>query len=137
MNHVINHTIQPNGAWGPLDRVPEDGELLATCHLSTYLVKQATMPFGASHGPLVQLAGSAITSFFRKIEVYGTENVPEEGPIILWVTGLTWLADNSACTHTNMAIDVRSSSGLRLMPACHPLQHCASPALPSLLGEII
>ncbi|WOO82322.1 Glycerol-3-phosphate O-acyltransferase 2 [Vanrija pseudolonga] len=51
------------------------------------------MTFGFSHKPLVQLAGSAITSFYRKIEVYGAENVPDEGPIIF------------ACTHTNMAID--------------------------------
>jgi 1-acyl-sn-glycerol-3-phosphate acyltransferase len=41
------------------------------------------MPFGFTHKPLVALAGSAITSFYRKIEVYGSENVPEEGPIIL------------------------------------------------------
>ncbi|BEI82729.1 hypothetical protein CcaverHIS002_0305970 [Cutaneotrichosporon cavernicola] len=51
------------------------------------------MTFGFTHEPLVHLAGSAITSFFRKIEVYGSENVPVEGPIIF------------ACTHTNMAID--------------------------------
>ncbi|GFZ48760.1 hypothetical protein JCM24511_06509 [Saitozyma sp. JCM 24511] len=40
------------------------------------------MPFGASHKPLVLLAHSAITSFFRSIEVFGSENVPTEGPII-------------------------------------------------------
>ena len=39
--------------------------------------------FGFSHQPLVNMFGSGITSFFRKIEVYGSENVPEEGPIIL------------------------------------------------------
>jgi len=41
------------------------------------------MTFGFSHGWLVKLSGSAITSFYRKIEVYGSENVPAEGPIIL------------------------------------------------------
>lgn len=43
------------------------------------------MPFGTSHSVLVILAKSAITTFFRRIEVYGTENVPDEGPIILCV----------------------------------------------------
>ena len=52
------------------------------------------MPFGFTHQPLVNIAGNAITSFYRKIEVYGAENVPVEGPIIF------------ACSHTNMAIDV-------------------------------
>ncbi|ORY33433.1 hypothetical protein BCR39DRAFT_520025 [Naematelia encephala] len=51
------------------------------------------MPFGVSHKPLVALANSAICSFFRSIEVHGSENVPEEGPIIF------------ACSHANMAID--------------------------------
>ncbi|WRT70150.1 uncharacterized protein IL334_007144 [Kwoniella shivajii] len=51
------------------------------------------MPFGASHGPLVQLFNSAICSFFRQIEVYDSENVPEHGPIIF------------ACSHANMALD--------------------------------
>ncbi|WWC72092.1 uncharacterized protein I206_106052 [Kwoniella pini CBS 10737] len=51
------------------------------------------MPFGFTHGPLVQLANSAICSFFREIEVYGMENVPERGPIIF------------ACSHANMALD--------------------------------
>lgn len=41
------------------------------------------MPFGFTHSPLVALANSAICSFFRQIEVYGAENVPTEGPIIL------------------------------------------------------
>lgn len=44
------------------------------------------MPFGFTHNPLVALANSAICSFFRQIEVYGAENVPTEGPIILWVS---------------------------------------------------
>ena len=43
------------------------------------------MPFGFTHPTLVILSKSAITSFFRRIEVYGTENVPDEGPIILYV----------------------------------------------------
>jgi 1-acyl-sn-glycerol-3-phosphate acyltransferase len=43
------------------------------------------MPFGASHTALVVVAKSAITTFFRRIEVYGTDNVPDEGPIILYV----------------------------------------------------
>ena len=43
----------------------------------------SAMPFGVTHRPLVQLANSAITSFFREIEVIGSENVPVEGPIIL------------------------------------------------------
>ncbi|WWC64493.1 uncharacterized protein I303_107103 [Kwoniella dejecticola CBS 10117] len=51
------------------------------------------MPFGFTHGPLVQLANSAICSFFREIEVYGTENVPDRGPIIF------------ASSHANMALD--------------------------------
>ncbi|KAK4688147.1 hypothetical protein P7C73_g1970, partial [Tremellales sp. Uapishka_1] len=51
------------------------------------------MPFGFTHKPLVGLASSAISSFFRKIEVFGEENVPTEGPIIF------------ACSHANMAID--------------------------------
>ncbi|EIW71954.1 hypothetical protein TREMEDRAFT_36357 [Tremella mesenterica DSM 1558] len=51
------------------------------------------MPFGASHKPLVFLAHSAIASFFRRIEVYGSDNVPQEGPIIF------------ACSHANMAVD--------------------------------
>jgi 1-acyl-sn-glycerol-3-phosphate acyltransferase len=41
------------------------------------------MTFGFSHEPLVKLAKSGISFFYRKIEVYGSENVPEEGPIIL------------------------------------------------------
>jgi hypothetical protein len=41
------------------------------------------MPFGASHAPLAWLANSAICSFFRSIEVYGIENVPEDEPVIL------------------------------------------------------
>lgn len=41
------------------------------------------MPFGASHKPLVALANSAICSFFSQIEVFGSENVPAQGPIIL------------------------------------------------------
>ncbi|WVQ66895.1 uncharacterized protein L199_005086 [Kwoniella botswanensis] len=51
------------------------------------------MPFGFSHGPLVSLANSAICSFFRQIEVYGAENVPDHGPIIF------------ASSHANMALD--------------------------------
>jgi 1-acyl-sn-glycerol-3-phosphate acyltransferase len=43
------------------------------------------MPFGFTHKPLVALANSAITSFFREIEVIGSENVPKEGPVILYV----------------------------------------------------
>lgn len=49
---------------------------------STYLIR---MPFGFTHKPLVALANSAITSFFREIEVIGSENVPKEGPVILYV----------------------------------------------------
>jgi len=41
------------------------------------------MPFGASHQVLVLLANSAICSFFRTIEVNGSENVPEDVPVIL------------------------------------------------------
>jgi 1-acyl-sn-glycerol-3-phosphate acyltransferase len=41
------------------------------------------MPFGFTHPICVWISGSAITSFYRKIEVYGSENVPSEGPIIL------------------------------------------------------
>lgn len=44
------------------------------------------MPFGFTHKPLVSLAHSAICSFFSQIEVYGVENVPEKGPIILYVS---------------------------------------------------
>lgn len=43
------------------------------------------MPFGVSHKPLVALANSCICAFFRQIEVYGEDNVPTEGPIILSV----------------------------------------------------
>lgn len=41
------------------------------------------MPFGFTHEPIRQLANSAITTFFSSIEVFGAENVPDEGPIIL------------------------------------------------------
>jgi hypothetical protein len=41
------------------------------------------MPFGFTHKPLVALANSAICSFFKDIEVFGSENIPAEGPIIL------------------------------------------------------
>ena len=41
------------------------------------------MTFGVTHKPLVALANSAICSFYRSIEVFGADNVPEEGPIIL------------------------------------------------------
>lgn len=39
--------------------------------------------FGFTHKPFVKLAKSAIETFFRTIEVFGSENVPTEGPIIL------------------------------------------------------
>ena len=52
---------------------------LCCTHLSYSLV----MPFGASHQVLVLLANSAICSFFRTIEVNGSENVPEDVPVIL------------------------------------------------------
>ncbi len=51
------------------------------------------MPFGFTHKPLVAVANQALTSFFRTITVFGTENVPEDGPLIF------------ACSHANMAID--------------------------------
>lgn len=41
------------------------------------------MPFGISHAPLRQLAHSAITTFFREIEVVDADGIPEDGPIIL------------------------------------------------------
>jgi glycerol-3-phosphate O-acyltransferase/dihydroxyacetone phosphate acyltransferase len=41
------------------------------------------MPFGFTHEPIRLLARSAITTFFKGIEVFGEENVPDEGPIIL------------------------------------------------------
>jgi glycerol-3-phosphate O-acyltransferase/dihydroxyacetone phosphate acyltransferase len=41
------------------------------------------MPFGFTHEPIRVITTSAITSFFKDIEVYGAENVPEDGPIIL------------------------------------------------------
>lgn len=40
------------------------------------------MPFGFTHPVLVRLAGTAVTTFFRRVEVYGEEGVPDEGPII-------------------------------------------------------
>ncbi|KAL7418530.1 hypothetical protein Q5752_006988 [Cryptotrichosporon argae] len=73
------------------------------------------MPFGASHKPLVALANSAVSSFFRKIEVYGSENVPEEGPIIF------------ACTHANMAVDPAVLSST--IPHAHYLHYWVKDSL--------
>ncbi|KAJ9102947.1 hypothetical protein QFC19_004503 [Naganishia cerealis] len=55
------------------------------------------MPFGASHFPIRSLAETALSSFFKEIIVLGSENVPEEGPFLV------------ACSHANMAIDVKDS----------------------------
>jgi glycerol-3-phosphate O-acyltransferase/dihydroxyacetone phosphate acyltransferase len=52
------------------------------------------MPFGATHFPIRSVANTALSSFFKEIVVLGSENVPEEGPLIV------------ACSHSNMAIDV-------------------------------
>lgn len=52
------------------------------------------MPFGQTHFPIRSLANTALSSFFKEIVVLGSENVPEEGPLIV------------ACSHANMAIDV-------------------------------
>jgi hypothetical protein len=52
------------------------------------------MPFGATHFPTRSLAETALSSFFKEIIVLGSENVPEEGPMLV------------ACSHTNMVIDV-------------------------------
>ncbi|GHJ85685.1 hypothetical protein NliqN6_2087 [Naganishia liquefaciens] len=51
------------------------------------------MPFGATHFPTRSLAETALSSFFKEIIVLGSENVPEEGPMLV------------ACSHTNMVID--------------------------------
>lgn len=51
------------------------------------------MPFGPPHAPLVGLARLALTSFFKEIVVIGSENVPDEGPLLV------------ACSHSNMAVD--------------------------------
>ncbi|KAJ9115588.1 hypothetical protein QFC20_000913 [Naganishia adeliensis] len=55
------------------------------------------MPFGQTHFPIRSLANTALSSFFKEIVVLGSENVPEEGPLIV------------ACSHANMAIDVKDS----------------------------
>jgi 1-acyl-sn-glycerol-3-phosphate acyltransferase len=60
------------------------------------------MPFGQTHFPIRSIANTALSSFFKEIVVLGSENVPEEGPLIV------------ACSHSNMAIDV--STGDRNSP---------------------
>lgn len=47
------------------------------------MLVQLTMPFGISHPPIRQLAHSAITTFFREIEVVDADNIPDDGPVIL------------------------------------------------------
>ncbi|ORX40536.1 hypothetical protein BD324DRAFT_6506 [Kockovaella imperatae] len=83
------------------------------------------MPFGVTHKPLVALANSAICSFFRSIEVFGAENVPEQGPIIF------------ACSHTNMAVDPAVLS--TTVPHGHLLHYWVKDSLfkPAIAGVIM
>ncbi|KAJ9108766.1 hypothetical protein QFC21_000086 [Naganishia friedmannii] len=73
------------------------------------------MPFGASHVPIRSLAETALSSFFKEIIVLGSENVPEEGPLLV------------ACSHSNMAIDPAVLSAT--MPHKIPLHYWVKDSL--------
>lgn len=84
------------------------------------------MTFGFTHAPLVGLSRYSLTSFFREIDVIGTENVPQDhGPMLV------------ACSHSNMAVDPAVLSST--MPNHIPLHYWvkdglfANPAVASVL----
>ena len=86
------------------------------------------MPFGATHFPVRSLAETALSSFFKEIIVLGSENVPEEGPLLV------------ACSHTNMVIDVSSIFSCSYdecscsFAACSSEQHHTAQSSAALLG---
>ncbi|KAG2175158.1 hypothetical protein INT44_007646 [Umbelopsis vinacea] len=58
------------------------------------------MPFGTSHEAIVQVSRLALWSFYRRIEVQGEENMPEDGPVIIAATHHNMIVDPSVLSNT-------------------------------------
>ena len=49
-----------------------------------HLTSELAMPFGAAHTIILRIAKWAVGSFFDTIEVINGENVPTNGPVIMY-----------------------------------------------------